>query len=62
MTYKTLTKMEQNVLDALVDAWNDFLELPVEHPDDVTEFRHGIHALQVQILARPTRRQFNKDE
>jgi len=51
-----MTAKEQKVIDALVMAWNAFLALPCEHGDDVTDFRHGIHVLQHQILARPTRR------
>lgn len=55
-----MTPNEQRVMDALVSAWNAFLELPSEHADDITEFRHGIHRLQEKILARPARRQINR--
>jgi hypothetical protein len=47
---------EQAVLAALVEAWNRFLELPVEHEDDVREFRRMIHAAQEKVMCRPTRR------
>lgn len=51
-----LTPDEGKVLRLLANAWNAFLELPVEHGDDQTEFRHIIHAAQEKVLARPTRR------
>lgn len=50
-----LTAAERRVMNALVSAWNSFLLLPVEHPDDVAEFRHGIHYLQDKLFARPAR-------
>jgi hypothetical protein len=55
-----MTDLEQTVPSHLVDAWNSFLRLPIEHSDDIDEFRHGIHALQKQIMARPTRREINR--
>lgn len=55
-----MTPEERAALDALTVAWNLFVALPTEHPDDTTEFRHGIHTLQRQIMARPTRRQINE--
>lgn len=57
-----MTQEEREVFDRLVDAWNAFTRLPVEHDDDNDEFRHGIHALQRQIMARPTRRKMNGKE
>ncbi|KFC62740.1 hypothetical protein FF80_03307 [Devosia sp. LC5] len=50
----SLTEAEKEVLEKLVYAWNLFVALPVDHPDGAEEFRHGIHALQCQIMARPT--------
>lgn len=55
----TLTPQEGAVIDLLAEAWNAFLQLRVKHGDDVAEFRHSIHALQNQILARPARRTLN---
>jgi hypothetical protein len=58
-----MTDDEQEVLRALIGAWNKFvLHLPVEHPDDTDEFRHHIHALQMMIMARPARRRLNQPE
>ena len=51
-----LTDQEYAVLTLLAAAWNAYLELSKAHPDQDAEFRHGIHALQHQIMARPTRR------
>jgi hypothetical protein len=51
-----LTEQERQVLNKLAEAWNAYLELSKAHPDQDAEFRHGIHALQHQIMARPTRR------
>lgn len=51
-----LTDTERAVLTKLAEAWNMYLILGKEHPDQDAEFRHGIHALQHQIMARPTRR------
>lgn len=56
-----MTRQELAALDALVAAWNSFMALPQEHPDDTTEFRHLIHAAQEKIMARPTRRALNGD-
>lgn len=54
-----MTNLEKAALDRLIEAWSAFLLLPTEHADDVSEFRHGIHALQQMIMARPMRRQIN---
>jgi len=55
-----MTDAEGRAFDALVSAWNAFVKLPVEHADDVNEFRTGIHSLQRHILARPARREVNE--
>ena len=51
-----MTENENIVMNHLIEAWNAFLKLPKEHDDDLDEFRHGIHVLQTQIMARSTRR------
>ena len=51
-----MTEEEEKVMRHLVDAWNDFLDLGEHHPDDVDEFRHGLHALQRQVMVRSVRR------
>jgi hypothetical protein len=54
-----MTEAEERIFLSLAEAWNAFLQLPVEHADDVDEFRRGIHQLQEKVLARPARREFN---
>lgn len=41
-------KAQEKVLDKLVEAWDSFIDLPIEekHPDDTNDFRFHIHALQ----------------
>ncbi|WP_426315536.1 hypothetical protein ACN9MF_11485 [Methylobacterium fujisawaense] len=51
-----LTVDEMAALQGLTAAWSAFLRLPQDHPDEVSEFRRGLHILQDQVLARPTRR------
>jgi hypothetical protein len=51
-----LTSEERVVMDNLVRAWNAFVELPKQHPDDVDEFRHDFHRLQHLIMVRAIRR------
>lgn len=53
---RELTEKENEVMAHLVSAWNAFVDLPIQHGDDLTEFRHGIHRLQEKVLARPTRK------
>lgn len=57
----TLQPNERAVIAALVEAWNLYCELSKSHPDQDDEFRHGIHALQNQIAARPTWRTLNSE-
>lgn len=47
---------EYLVIRHLNRAWNSFLRLPVQHPDDNDEFRHSIHNLQRMIAVREVRR------
>lgn len=47
-----MTEAEASVVDALAEAWNQFIRLPVLHGDDVAEFRAGIHRLQEKVAAR----------
>jgi hypothetical protein len=53
---RELTPEEHEVMVHLVEAWNAFLNLPIQHGDDITEFRHGVHRLQEKVLSRPSRR------
>ncbi len=38
-----LTQQEGKVMDALVEAWNEYIKLEKQHPSDIDEFKNGIH-------------------
>jgi hypothetical protein len=50
---------ERAVIDKLVEAWNSFLTLPTEHPDEQTEFRLAVHNAQRIVMVRSVRRELN---
>lgn len=50
------TKNETAVLGHLVNAWNAFVKLPSQHPDEQCEFRTAMNALQGIIGMRLRRR------
>ena len=57
--YKTLlTEAERAVIDALVSAWNEYVELPIMDINgrDREEFMYKIHDLQRMVLSRPVER------
>lgn len=37
-------------LNSLIEAWNAFVKIPIDHPDELTDFRRSIHECQ-RILA-----------
>jgi hypothetical protein len=51
-----LTKDEKKVMDHLTDAWNMFMQLPIQHGSDVPEFQQSIHQLQYLLGMRLVRR------
>jgi len=51
-----LTDKEQAVLQNTVTLWNNLVDLPNEHPDDIHELRMLVHAIQDKLMARPMRR------
>ncbi len=51
-----MTEQEKKVVLLLADAWNAFIELPVEHPDDQNDFRGAIHHAQNIVFSRQARR------
>lgn len=55
-----LTRVEKEVMDSLIDAWNRFLQLEGLHPDHVTDFRRGIHDCQRILASRVVSRTFPK--
>lgn len=52
-----LTETEHECVDALVRAWNLYLDIN-ENPHDRDEFRHGLHRLQDAVLARAAARAY----
>ena len=55
-----VTPEEREVVSALTRAWNLFLALPVEHQDDVDDFRRAIHVANAKVLMRSGRRELNE--
>ena len=55
MKYK-IPKNEQRVNNAIVDAWNSFMKLDKQRPDEVEEFRRNIHSLQAIMATRIARK------
>lgn len=53
-----LTVGEGVVMDALIQAWNAYADLPVEHPSDRSEFCDAIHRCQDLLAVRIARRHF----
>ena len=51
-----LLPKEQECLDSLVDAWNIFVGLDRQHPDEVRDFADAIHAQQGLLSTRLARR------
>lgn len=54
-----MTDQEERVAVLLGEAWNEYLKLPVEHPNEQAEFCGAIHACQDKVLARSGRRRMN---
>ena len=54
-----LTVDEKAVVEKLAEAWNMYIELPEQHPQDKLEFMHGLHDLQRIVMYRPAFRQIN---
>lgn len=53
-----LTDEEGMVMDALITAWNQFLELEVQHTSDAPDFADGIHRCQQSLALRVVRREY----
>ena len=53
-----LTDEERVVMDSLIFAWNQFLELEVQHPSDAPDFADGIHRCQQSLALRVVRREY----
>lgn len=55
---KPFTDKEQKVMDLLVEAHNNFIELNPTHPMEVTEWVSSFHKLQGLLGARVLRRDY----
>ena len=51
-----LTDAEYEIAEHLIKAWNGFIDLPVQHPSDKSEFHASIHRLQYLLGVRIARR------
>jgi len=51
-----MENQEKEILDLLALAWNEFLHLEEQHPQDKMEFMRAIHQAQHLIMIRETRR------
>ena len=43
---------EEKVLNMLADCWNEFCKLETQHPDELNDFRDGIHKCQYVLAMR----------
>ena len=50
-----MKKEEKEVLDDLVNAWNKFVKLDKEHPEEINDFADGIHKCQYVLAMRIAR-------
>jgi hypothetical protein len=53
-----LTEQEGKVMDDLISAWDNFLNLEKEHPNDTYYFADGIHKCQYVLCMRILRRDY----
>lgn len=51
-----LSREEKDILYRLGQAWNLFVSLDRQHPDELEEFRRAIHAAQNLIAVRLARK------
>jgi hypothetical protein len=57
---KPFTEKEQKIMDLLVEAHNNFIELETTHPMEVSEWVSNFHKLQDLLGARVLRRDYPK--
>lgn len=53
-----LTPDEKSVMGDLVSAWNKYIKLDKQHPNDCDEFAGAIHIAQGLLAIRIVRRQY----
>lgn len=52
-----MTEQEQKILDLLILAHGEFIQLPIQHPHDQQEWTLSLHELQRIIMCRKTVRE-----
>lgn len=55
-----LDALEKEALEKTIDLWNALVKLDSRHPDDISELRTHVHAIQNIIAARPVFKEINK--
>jgi hypothetical protein len=55
---KPFTDKEQKIMDLLVEAHNNFIELDITHPMEITEWVSNLHKLQDLLGSRVLRRDY----
>lgn len=58
MSETGFTEAEQRCSDALVACWNEFAQLPENHPQEKAEFAAAVHVLQGLLATRIVRRDY----
>lgn len=51
-----MNKKEIKIMNHLVDAWNEFVKLDIQHPDEQRDFADGIHKCQYLLGMRVARK------
>ena len=54
--YNFVTKKEKKVCDLLIEAWNGYIKLEVQHPSEQTDFTNAIHTCQQLLAIRVARK------
>lgn len=55
-----MKKREKKIIDHLASAWNEFVKLDKEHPDEQNDFANGIHQCQYIMGMRVARKHESK--
>lgn len=56
-----MTEEEREVMNALILAWNKFLELEKTHPSHNKDFGDGIHKCQDVLIHKIVQRDYPED-
>ena len=53
-----LNEDEGEIMDLLIKAWNKYIKLEVQHPNETNDFATGIHICQHLLGVRILRRDY----